>query len=415
MTATNTKELVTSDAIRAKFPALQSDLIYLENAGGSQVPAVVAERIREYMLHSYVRLGAGYDLSQYCTGVVADAHAFVNRIMNGEEVGQVVLGPSSTSLVMTLADAYARSLTSDAEIVVAESGHETNVGPWMRLADRGFTVRNWPMDPDALDPCPLDTLRPLLNEKTAIVAFPHVSNLLGGIVDPGPIVDAAHEVGARVVVDGVAFAPHRPIDVRKWGVDWYVYSTYKVYGPHMAAMFGRDDAFAEIEGPHHFFIPRESIPYKFEAAGVSHEGCAGLLALQEYLNFMAGVDPDDETSRDTIESAFNRMAELEFEPQTRLIDYLGSRDDCRIVGPETGALTRVGTISFTHASQSSKAVAESLNARNFALRHGHMYSYRLCRRLGIDPDDGVVRVSLVHYNTVDEIDRLISGLDEVLG
>ncbi|HZH98369.1 MAG TPA: aminotransferase class V-fold PLP-dependent enzyme, partial [Fimbriimonadaceae bacterium] len=249
-------------AIRAQFPSLSSGFAYLENAGGSQVPAVVADAIREYMLSNYVQLGAGYEISRKSTAVVNEAHEWINTFMNGAGLGKVVLGPSSTQLLYMLAECYSRTMGKHESIIVAESGHEANIGPWWRLQELGFNVKIWPLDPHT-QTCRLDVLEEMLQEPTRIVAFPQVSNLLGEIVDVRAVSQLAHRSGARVVVDGVAFAPHRAIDVAAWDADWYVYSTYKVFGPHMGAMFGKNEAFAEIKGPNHFFLPDENV-YKFE-------------------------------------------------------------------------------------------------------------------------------------------------------
>ena len=400
------------ERIRAQFPSLSGDVIYLENAGGSQVPAVVADSIRDYMLSSYVQLGAGYPLSQRCTELVDEAHDFVRTMMNGAG-GEVILGPSTSALLEMLAGCYAKTLTPGSEIVVAQTGHEANVGPWKHLERSGFPLRWWEMDPQTLS-CPLDGLAQLLNDRTALVALPHVSNLLGGIVDIGAITDIAHEAGARVVVDGVAYAPHRAIDVSGWGVDWYAYSTYKVYGPHMAALWGRRDAVAELTGPNHFFVPDDEVPYKFEVGGVSHEGCAGILGLRSYLSFLAGLDQPQDLDRAAIERVFETMTECELPLQARLIEYLRARDDVRIVGPEDSGLSRVGTISFVHDSKTSAEITEVVDRSGIGIRHGHMYAYHLCEAAGLDPEDGVVRVSLVHYNTPEEIERLIEVFDEAL-
>ncbi len=251
------------------------------------------------------------------------------------------------------------------------------------------------------------------------MAFPHVSNLLGHIDDAAVLTQMAHAAGARVVIDGVAFAPHRAVDVAALGADWYLYSTYKVFGPHMAALFGRHDALAELEGPNHFFIARDEIPYKFEPGNASYEGCAGLLALWAYLARAACIETDAPPAREGIEEAYRRFADLETALQAPLIDYLNGRSDVRIIGPPVPDASRVSTVSFVHEQHRSSEIVREAGARRFGLRHGHCYAYRLSERLaklGLahDVEDGVARVSLLHYNSEDEIRRLIECLDEIL-
>lgn len=398
------------DRIRDRFPALAGPMALLENAGGSQVPDVVADAIRRYMLESYVQLGAGYPMSDVATRNVADAHRLVSTLMNADRVGSVILGASTTQLCHLIANAMRDVIRPGDEIILAETGHEANIGPWLTLAKAGAVIRWWKVDRD-LEDCPLASLDALLSPRTRLVAFPHVSNLLGGIVDVAAITRKAHAAGARVFVDGVAFAPHRAIDVERWGVDWYVYSTYKVFGPHMAALFGRHDALAELKGPNHFFIPRGEIPYTFELGGSSHEGCAAINALGPYLAFLAGKPESTPLDRPTVEAAFARMTELEQPLQEGLVDGLRALPAIRLVGPAaTGAGDRVPTVSFTHARLAPTEVVRRLHAAGLAVRNGHMYAYRLCEALGIDVKEGVIRVSAVHYNTPDEVGRTVAAL-----
>ena len=401
------------DRVRSAFPALADGPVFLENAGGSQVPAVVADAIRDYMIERYVQLGAGYARSREATRTVEAAHEWVARFMGARE-GTVILGSSTTSLLHVLAQSYAEILPDGREIVLAQNGHEANLGPWRRLQARGIGIRIWPVDPRT-GACTLDTLEEVLNPRTALVAFPHVSNLLGEIADVAAITEKVHAAGARVVVDGVAYAPHRRMAVHDWDVDWYVYSTYKVYGPHMAALYGRADAIGELTGPNHFFIADDDLPYKFELGGANHEGCAGLLALEDYLRHLLDEPGNGELDAAALDRAFDLMTALELEPTRRLISHLQRRSDLRIVGPAHAEPSRVGTVSFVHESRSSRSISEALDDSGVALRHGHMYAYDLCRGLDLEPEDGVVRVSLVHYNTPGEIDRLCALLDEVLG
>ncbi|MBK9777895.1 MAG: cysteine desulfurase-like protein [bacterium] len=400
------------EVLRAAFPALAGDVAFLENAGGSQVPACVADAMHRYMRETYVQLGAGYELSRRCTATVDAAHDFARTFVNARR-GQAIIGSSTTALLNLLASCYAQVLRPGQEIILAETGHEANLGCWKRLERQGVVIRWWRVDTETYA-CPLDGLRGLLSERTALVALPHVSNLLGGIVDLPAVVQAAHAVGARVVADGVAYAPHRAIDVDAWDVDWYVYSTYKVFGPHMAVLYGRDDALAELPGPNHDFIPRDDLPYQFEPGGANHEGCAGLLALGGYLRLLAGAGAEAACDRPVIEAAFARAAALEQPLTARLLAYLDSKAGVRVIGSRVADDARVGTISFRHERQSARRITAAVDASGVAIRCGHMYAYHLCRALGIPADDGVVRASFVHYNTPAEIERLIGVLETVL-
>ena len=398
------------ETIRSWFPALASEFAFLENAGGSQVPRVVADAIRDYMLSDYVQLGAGYSQSIRATASVADAHAFIELSMNATGIGKVVLGNSTTALLHILANAYAEVWESGDEVIIAETNHEANAGPWVMLEKQGIVIKTWPVNPATFQ-CDLESLESLMTERTKIVAFPHVSNLLGEVVDVKAITELVHRHGAKVVVDGVAYAPHRAIDVAEWGVDWYVYSTYKVYGPHMAALFGTFDSFEPLTGPNHFFIPKDFVPYKFELGSISHEGCAGLLALWPYLQFLAGTE---DKNRHTIVKAFEAMEALELPLKNRLISYLRSKAAVRIIGLADEGDQSVGTISFVHERMTSSEIVAKIDTRAIGIRYGHMYAVRLCEALDIDLAEGVVRVSLVHYNTMDEIERLIAAFEEIL-
>ncbi len=401
------------------------------------MPLEVADAIRAYMLNSYVQLGAGYPMSDVATRTVDAAHEVVNTLFNGTRVGKAVLGASSTQLIHVVSGCAADRIAPGDEIVIAETGHEANIGPWLRLARAGAVIRWWKVDPDLQD-CPIDALDALLTPRTKWVVFPHVSNLLGAIVDVQAITRKAHAVGARVFVDGVAFAPHRAMDVERWGVDWYVYSTYKVYGPHMGALFGTHEAIAELEGPNHFFIPRDQVPYKFELGGACHEGCAAIVALTGYLRFLAGESegagarasscasgdaranssavpdisqPAAGLTRAEVDAAFARMTALELPLQAQLVAGIAANPALRLVGPATvGENDRVPTVSFVHRSMHPSQVVARAHAAGAAIRSGHMYAYRLCQALGIDTAEGVVRASAVHYNTPAEVANLLECL-----
>jgi cysteine desulfurase family protein (TIGR01976 family) len=398
----------TSDQIRARFPALASGYVFMDNAGGSQVPGAVADAVRDYMTRCYVQVGADYPASREATQTVAEAHAFIETLMGGQDAGRAILGPSTTALFRMLANAYADVWQPGDEIVVAENSHEAGIAPWVALEKRGMKVRWWLADPDT-GACPLEALNELLNDRTKLVALPHTSNILGGVEDIAGAVRAARRVGAKVVADGVAYAPHRLMDVAPWGVDWYAFSTYKVFGPHMAALWGSREAQAELEGPNHFFISKQDIPYKFELGGVLHEGCAGMLALRDYFAFLADLP---EFSRAAVETGYARIAALERPMTESILDLLRSCPGVRIAGIAQAGEGRLPTVSFTHRTVSSKAIADE--AAKHGIRHGHYYAYRLLQRMGIEPEDGVARVSLAHTNTAEEVAKLVRVLDPVL-
>ena len=403
-----------SDA-RACFPGLRGADVLLDNAGGSQVPVDVADRVRSYFLDDYVQLGADYRTSRRAVATVDDARAFARQLCGAGPDDPVILGPSTSALCAALADAHARApVDGRDEVVVCDAGHESNIGPWVRLADRGYRVRVWRADPATGD-LSLADLDALLSERTRIVAVHHVSNILGRIEDVPAIVSRAHAVGARVVVDGVAFAPHQAVDRAGLDADFYVFSTYKVYGPHMAILCGSKAAFAGLVGANHYFVPESDVAYRFELGGVSHEGCAGLLGTRDYFARVADVAPAD-LDRAGVERAYRAFAAWEEGPMQSLVRALSARQDVRLIGPASADPSiRVPTVSFVVQGRSSREVVLACNERGFGIRYGHFYAHRLIEALGLEPTDGVIRASLVHYTTQDEVDGLLATLDEVLG
>ncbi len=399
------------DSVRAKFPSLAGGFAFMDNAGGSQVPLCVADAMRDYMLTSYVQIGGTYPASQRATQTVRDAREFVNTLFGGGEAGKVILGASTSALCRMLSDCYAEVLGPADEVIVATGGHEANVYPWVSLAARGITVRLWEPNRNTgmSDP---QTLAGLLSTRTKIVAFPHVSNILGAIEDVGEIVRLAHEAGARVVLDSVAYAPHATLDVQKLGVDWCVFSCYKVFGPHMGAMWGSNEAMSELTGRNHPFIRKDDVPVKFELGGVVHEGCAGLLALKEYFAFLAGRP--GQFDRTVVADAFSAAEQLERPLATALLDFLRTKPQVKVIGPARAGPERVATVSFTHAGLSSAEIVAEAEKHGIGMKYGNFYSVRLLERLGIDPKDGVARVSFAHYNSPVEAERLIAALDPIL-
>lgn len=394
--------------IRKLFPALSSGFAFLENAGGSQVPQCLIDAVSQFYVEGNAQTGAGYEVSDRATETVAHAHEVAAAMFGAESFGVAVLGPSTSQLLLTLSDAWSRKIQPGDEVVVSVANHEANIGPWLRLEAVGAVIKWWDVDSTSGESS-ISELERLLSSRTKIVSFPHTSNLLGNVADVERITHLAHSAGARVVVDGVAYAPHRQMSVAAWGVDYYAFSFYKTFGPHMAAMYGRSDALAELEGPNHYFVPNEELPRKFELGCLSFEGCAAVVALETYFKRLTGANKFD---RSTLQKAFERIRTLEAELTTTLISYFKSKNGVRVIGPIEG--DRVPTVSFVSSKSDSQSVAQHVNRSGVGIRCGHMYSHRLTKSLGVAPDPGVVRVSAVHYNTVEEIRLLIRLLDEVI-
>jgi cysteine desulfurase family protein (TIGR01976 family) len=408
-----TSNRTTNEQARAQFPALASGFAFFENAGGSQVPAQVLERMRDLMLRGYVQTGAGYPASDIVDQTVAESKLFANVLMNGGDTGLTAIGPSTTDLLYRLRNSLAHTIKPGDEIVIGVTNHESNIGPWLRLKSAGAVIKWWGVDQET-GKYSYDDLSGLLTENTKIVAVAHTSNLLGDILDVKRVTAMAHAIGAIVVVDGVAFAPHEAVDVQAFGADFYVLSLYKVYGPHIALLFGTHEAWSNVKGPNHFFIKEGDLPWKFELGCQPYEALAGLLGVGDYLSLVAG-NPSPTHDRKTVEAAYEVFRDLERPVQERIVEYLLSKPQIRLVGPRTSdKAKRHPTVSFLHRERHSDQLVLQVNSDKLGIRFGHMYAARLCEALGAPLDTGFVRISAVHYNTVDEADKLIGALEAAI-
>jgi cysteine desulfurase family protein (TIGR01976 family) len=402
--------------IRDQFPALASPVLFLDNAGGSQMPRVAIDAVRKCLESAFGQLGGMYPASQAASSLVTRAHESATDFFNARGCGHVVLGSSASTLIHLIANAYgdAREAgTLDRQrdtIIVSTLGHEANIHPWTRLASRGFRIVLWEAPlVNGLPHLTVDSLQALLSDRVLLVAYPEVSNILGDVYDAPALTRAAHAAGARVFVDSVALAPHRTLDVAAHGHDWCVYSTYKVFGPHAGALYGSTAAFAPLTGPNHFFIPRDKMPNKFQPGGVQHEIAAAISAFPAYMRFLAGMQ-NEGTDRDAMERGFERIDALEREAGTPLIRMLRAHPKVKVYGGGDVGHDRVCTFSLTHAKRSSEDLARTLCARGFGVKHGDFYSRRLIERLGLVPQDGVLRISLSHYTTSEEMSHLMQVL-----
>lgn len=399
--------------VRSQFPSLNSGFAFLENAGGSQVPGVVIDEIARFYREDYAQSGASYRASQTCGAIRDNCKDFLNNLFGGAGLGDVAVGQSTTALFAMLANAYRQVLKPGDEIIISSANHESHIGCWERLKAGGVEIRFWGVDP-ASGLSSLSDLEALVSEKTKLICFSQTCNLLGDIVDVKAVAKIAKAHGAHTVVDVVASASHAAPDVADWDVDFCCLSCYKVYGPHMAALWGRSERWEELPAPNHMQIPRVGA-LNFELGCLSYESLAGFLALGRYFGFLAGIEvgPGAIADRPTIAQAYQAIRALEQPLNAAFYGWMETRRDIRILGPRS-AEGRHPTFSFVADNSSSLDIEKEVNHGPFGIKSGHFYAWRACQAVGVQPDPGVVRVSALHYNTVDEIERVCLALDHAL-
>lgn len=404
-----------SDFIAKNFPALGGDWTYFDNAGGTQVARQVGERLNDYLYNTNVQLGASYNVSVESGEKIANAQSRWAEAINAQNESEVILGSSTTALLQNLSRSIVQLFKPGDEVIVTNSDHEANVGPWINMEKDGIVVKVWYVNPDTLQ-LELNDLEKLMSDRTKLVAFTHVSNILGTINPVKEITKFIHDHGALSCVDGVAFAPHRFIDVKLWDVDFYVFSLYKVYGPHYSLLYGKKQILDTLPGINHFFIGNDDIPYKLQPGNVNYEltvACNGIL---DYLDDCYKHHFGDATASlfSRITKVFDLFAQKEEDIVKPLIEYLRSKNNVKIIGENSYHKNdRVPTVSFTVENMKSSEIPLLVDPHNIGIRWGDFYARRLIDDLGLSRNDGVVRVSLVHYNNLEEVHKLIKVLDTI--
>lgn len=404
------------DTVRREFPALSGNWVFLDNAGGSQTLKRVVDGISEYLLTSDVQLGATYAVSQLAGERVRRATEAVATLMNASAT-EVVLGPSTSLLLRVLSLCLGRLWSPGDEVIVTNCDHEANITPWIDLKRQGMVVKTWAIRPDSVE-LHIEDLVSLITPRTRLVALTHASNILGTINPIRQIAEVVHAHGALICVDGVGYAPHRLVDVQDLEVDFYVFSFYKVFGPHHAVLFGKQEHLLAIPGMNHYFIAETDIPYKFQPGSVNYELTYSLLGLTDYLSELAQNHYGEvaaPTLREQFVQSFDLISAYEEVVSDRLLQYLNSKPNVQIIGlPQADRDRRVPTVSFVIDGVDSATIPPHLDAQKIGIRYGDFYARRLIESLGLAAQHGVVRVSFVHYNTLEECDRLISHLDQIL-
>ncbi len=402
--------------VRQQFPSLAGDWVFFDNAGGSQTLKLVVDRISEYLLTSNVQLGASYAVSQLASSRLAKATKAVATLINAADASEVVMGPATTMLFRILSLCLGQTFTPGDEIIVTNCDHEANIGAWVDLEKQGIKIKVWQINPDTLE-LHREDLEKLMGPRTKLVALTHASNILGTINPIKEITQAVHAHGAKICVDGVAYAPHRLIDVQDLDVDFYALSFYKVYGSHYSLLYGKREHLLNLPGINHYFIEQTNIPYKFQLGNVNFELSYGMLGLCDYLSEFAHIHYGTQIApdlRSQMVQAFDLISVHENTIGSRLLSYLSSKSNVRVIGQSKADLTkRVPTISFVVDGMPSDTIPLQIDKHNIGIRHGDFYAKRLIEYLGLGNQGGVVRVSMVHYNSLEEVDRLIHCFEQV--
>jgi cysteine desulfurase family protein (TIGR01976 family) len=403
-----------SDFVRAQFPGFETpDLegkVFLENAGGSLPCRQVIDRLTRFYRERKVQPYALYDASRKGGEEMDEARTRLAAML-GVETDEVSFGPSTTQNTYVLAQAFRRHLRPGDAVVVTNQDHEANTGPWRRLADEGIEVREWRLDPETghLDPAALDAL---LDGKVRLVCFPHCSNVVAEINDVAAITAKVHAAGAVVCVDGVSYAPHGFPDVGALGADIYLFSAYKTYGPHQGIMVIRRALGERLPNQGHYFNAG-TLYKRFTPAGPDHAQVAACAGMADYVDALYAHHVGGEAApRDRAVAVHDLMRAQEVRLLQPLLDHLAGKNSARLLGP-TRAAQRAPTVAVS-LNRPARAAAAELVARGMLCDGGDFYAVRALQAQGVDPEQGVLRMSFVHYTTEAEVDRLIAALDQVL-
>ena len=401
--------------VRSHFPAfkhpLSSKWSFFENAGGSYVPQTVIDNLSNFMISTKVQPYAEYDMSKIAGDKMDMAIDLFSKMINAKK-NEIIIGGSTTINMYVLSNALKNILKNGDEIIVTNQDHEANISPWRRLAEYGAKIIEWKMN-QSNGELEIKELENLISNKTKIVAVTHCSNIIGSVNDLKLITEIAHNKGAYVIGDGVSYAPHGLPDVKEIDVDFYTFSLYKTYGPHLALLYGKEEILKTLPNQNHEFLNKE-IPYTLNPGGPNHEELVSLIGIYEYFESLYKHHFDDnDIICDKIKKINNLISKHEEEIANPLLQYIDNRKDLKLIGKNRITnKNRAPTISFISKNNSSKDLSNFLVANKIATRNDNFYAWRCLKALGIDTNDGVVRISMTHYNTKKEVEKIINALEQ---
>lgn len=408
------KKALDLSFVRSQFPGLDRGWTFFDNAGGSQILKGAIERINTFLIEKNVQIGGSYEVSQAAAAALMEARTAAMHLVNAHRPEEIVFGNSTTALLQNLARAMQSQLSEGDEIIVTVADHESNIGPWDRLQERGITLKIWPLNKETLT-LDVKDLVPLMTDRTRLVCVTHCSNILGSINPIREIADVVHAHGAKICVDAVAYAPHRAVDVQALDVDYYVFSLYKTYGPHYALMYGKYDLLLELDTLYHYFYGKDKVPGKLEPGNPNYELAYATCGIVDYLASLGEQAGETGSVRQKIVAGFAAITEQENRLTERLLAFLRSRNDCRIIGqPVNRDSSRVPTIAFRFDGRDAATLCKAMDGEKIAMRFGDFHSRRLAEYLGLTDLGGMLRVSMVHYNTIEEVDRFVAALEKIL-
>jgi cysteine desulfurase family protein (TIGR01976 family) len=404
------------EKIRAQFPALAraGDFIFLDNAAGAQIPQSVLDAVTHHLVDHNVQRGGRYRHSVEVDRSVAEARESVALLINAKHPAEICFGMNATSFIRLVSLGIGQMLSERDEIVVTDMDHDANIATWLALEPAGAKFKWWRMREDGN--LHLEDLKPLVSERTRLVACTVTAHSIGSIVDVASVARIAHAAGADVFLDCVHYGPHGLIDVQAWDCDYLVCSGYKNFSPHMGFLWGRYETLKELPTFREDFIPDEP-PHKIEAGTFIYENVAGMNAAVKYLESIGRnfAPANNRSRRENIVSGMAAIREHELGLAREMLRVLkGCGATIYGVSDEARIMERVPTFMFNMGSLSPSMIVEAMAARGIGIRDGHMYAPRLMQRLGLGMDSGAIRASLVHYNTVEEIRRFETALHDII-
>jgi cysteine desulfurase family protein (TIGR01976 family) len=390
-------------AVRAAFPAVTraEPFVFFDNAAGAQVPQGALDATMRHLLEHNVQRGGRYARSEAVDAAVDRARARVATFLNADDPREVCFGMNATSFIRLVSLAVGQTLRAGRdEIVVTDLDHEANIATWLALP--GATIRWWRMREDGA--LHVEDLEPLLGPRTRLVACAAASNALGSITDIAGAARAAHAVEAELFVDAVHYAPHAPIDLTAWDCDYLVCSGYKIFAPHMGFLWGRFDALRALPTFREDFIPDEP-PFKIEAGTFIYENVSGMSAVVDYLENLGAQLVGTAAPARRVAAAMTAIQAYEQTLSRRMLEALTAAG-AEIYGlADRGEVARrLPTFAFNLPGVAPSDLVGAAATAGFGIRDGHMYAPRLMKRLGLPLESGCVRASLVHYNSLEEID-----------